>query len=125
MKAVHDPHLSALDAALSELAAVASTPAPSPPLPGLNSTPTAMPISTAMNEVVANQSTVLPPSLAAVRPPPRLRRLLIPTMAVKTSGITAICSRVVKIEPIWSSVVRQPARPRGPGDDFQQGADGE
>jgi hypothetical protein len=59
------------------------------PLPRLPTTPIAIPMRTPIKEVIANQSSVRPPSRAAARGPPRWRRLVTPTtIAVNTSGIT-------------------------------------
>ena len=58
--------------------------------PGCSSTPRPMPISTAISEVMANQSSVFQASRAALETARRLEMEL--TTAVKIRGTTAVCS---------------------------------
>jgi hypothetical protein len=82
------------------LALAASTPEL---MPGWMIRPSAMPISTAMKAVNANQSSVCQTSAAALE---SWRRLLIEaTIAVKISGGTSACSNCTKIEPVVANVV--------------------
>ncbi len=75
----------------------------SEPEPGLDTRPMTRPMTTAISEVIMNQSSVRPASRAALL---TFRRLVMDTMiAKKTSGATASFSSWMKMPPTLSRVV--------------------